>query len=123
MSPEFMDEMFDERVKIRHDIMYKVLDKKDAENQGLYKMCHTHYLDRRGMAVSLKHPVEPGDIFLVDVFFEDENTLIKACCEVTSCVENEDGTYRTRLDFIIIKDSYREYWEEYLFKKLEEAAV
>ncbi len=123
MGPEFMDDMFDEKLRVQQDVMYKVLDRSDSENQGLYKMCRTHYIDRRGMSVSLKHAVETGDIFLVDVFFEDENLLIKACCEAVSCSEKEDGTFRARLDFIIIKDLYREFWEDYLARKLEEAAV
>jgi hypothetical protein len=121
--PEFMDSMFEDRLKIRQDVMYKVLDKDDRENQGLYKISHTYYLDKRGMGAIIKHKVEPGDIFLIDMFIEEDNELIKACCEVASCVEKEDGSYRVRLDFIIIKDSYRQYWEEFLSRKLEAEVV
>jgi len=123
MYPEFMDDLFEDRLKTRRDVMYKVLDKDDRENQGLYKVCQTYYVDKRGMGVILKHKVEQGDIFLVDVFIEEENELIKACCEAASCEGKDDGTCRIRLDFIIIKDSYRQYWEEFLSRKLEAEVV
>jgi hypothetical protein len=123
MYPEFMNDMLEDRLKTRQDVMYKVLDKDDRVNQGLYKMSHTYYLDKRGMGVILKHKVEIGDIFLVDIFIEEENELIKACCEVASCDIREDESYRVRLDFIIIKDSYRQYWEEFLSRKIEEEVV
>jgi c-di-GMP-binding flagellar brake protein YcgR len=119
LYPEYMDDMYDEKVKVREDVMYKVLDKDDRENQGLYKMTYTYYIDRRGMSLVLRHKVEPGDIFLVDVFLEEDNALIKACCEVISCNEREAGSYRACLKFIIIKDSYRERWEEFLNRKIE----
>ena len=68
MYPEFMDDMFEDRLKIRQDVMYKVLDRDDRENQGLYKTCLTYYLDKRGMGVILRHKDAVGDIFLVDIF-------------------------------------------------------
>jgi len=86
-------------------------------------MCRTYYLDKRGMGVILRHKVEKGDILLVDIFIEEEKELVKACCEAASCDNREDDSYCVRLDFIIIKDCYRQYWEEFLSRKTEAEVV
>ena len=123
MYKGFDDNIFEERVKTCEDVMYKVLDKDDRDFQGLYKVARTYYIDSRGMGLVLKQSVEPGDIFLIDVFIQDDNTLIKACCDVISCDQHGQGEYHVRLDFIIIKEVYKIYWEELLSRRSNALAI
>jgi hypothetical protein len=119
MFPGFIEEMFEDRVHVKLDVMYKVLDKNDQDYQGLYKRTETIYIDKKGMAVLLRQKSEPGDIFLVEMFFEEDCSLIKACCEVSSAEVIKGNVWVVKLDFIIIKDSYKNSWEKFLFRQME----
>ncbi|HRU40135.1 MAG TPA: hypothetical protein P5511_09675, partial [Candidatus Goldiibacteriota bacterium] len=115
----YMDDFFEDRISIKQDIMYKVLDRDDSDCQGLFKRANTLLIDKKGMLVELKHALEKSDILLVEIFFEEECELVKACCEVVSCVDDGNGRFLTRLDFIIIKESYRIFWEDFIMKRME----
>ena len=120
MFQEGLDSLLEERVRAREDVMYKVLDRSDRESQGLFKIAHTHDMDKRGLTIYLNHSVEPGDVMLVNIFLADDGVLVKACCEVLSCVQREENIYRARVEFIIIKQVYKQCWENYIMRKIEE---
>jgi hypothetical protein len=119
MFPDFSDELFEDRINARMDVMYIVFDKTDQEYQGLYKIAETKYIDKRGMTAEFKHKVEAGDILLIEMFFEDECRLLKTCCEVKSCESKDANIFETRIEFIIIKENDKAFWENYIFKKME----
>lgn len=121
MFPGFSDGFFEDKINIKMDVMYKVLDKTDQEYQGLYKRTETKYIDNRGMTTEFKHKVEPGDILLIEMFFEDECRLLKTCCEIKSCERVNANVFETRIEFIIIKDNDKAFWDNYIFKKMVRA--
>ncbi len=119
MFPDFMENEAEERVNIKLDVMYKTLDRTDENYQGLFRKAETRYIDRRGMGIEIKEKVEAGDILINEMFFEEEFRLLKTCCEVKNCSMKKNGLYDAKIEFIIIKENDKAFWEEFLFKKME----
>ena len=78
MTNETMHEFFGETARIKMDVMYKVLSGDDARAHGLFMTGETINMHKRGFLLKIKHDVNEGDVFIVDLYFHGHNRLIKS---------------------------------------------
>ncbi len=111
MITDFLHDL-KQRIDKKHDnvfaglaVRYKVLDKDDTDNQGLYKEAQTIVIGKKGITLLVKQRIKPEDAILVELILPD-GKIIKTCCETLSCRKQEyNRGYEIEAEFIILKDS------------------
>jgi hypothetical protein len=115
---DLMQQMFEERIPLITDVLYKILDKNDANYQGLYKKASSVEVFRKGIKVSFKENFEKGDVLLIE--FNIDNDRIKACCAINDCMKIEGfNSFSAELEFIIIKSDAVKIIDAYVTENTE----
>jgi len=122
MKSDFLQEL-QQMIEQKHDnvfaglsVRYKVLDKDDTDNQGLFKEAQTIMIGRKGMTLLVKQRIKPEDAILVEIIMPAGN-IIKTCCETLSCRKQEyNRGYEIEAEFIILRDSDRHLIDQIIEK-------